>query len=456
MDRVAVLGAGLAGLSAADALTRRGVPVTVFEKHRHSGGLAATFTRGAFSFDFGPHRFHTRNDALLEFVRDLLGEDLLTLQRHSRIRLLDRYFDYPLSLGSVLSSMPLTSGTSMMAGFVAEKIRGLVSPREQKSFEGWVLSRFGKPLYDMYFSPYNQKLWGLPPRELSADWASQRITVPSLAGLVRETFAPSGTVRSLAGEFHYPRGGIGRIAGALESRIRASGGQIRFASAPELVARDGNRWEIVAGGDRLRVDRVINTIPLNDFAGLLGPLLPVAVHEAAQKLSFRSLVFLTVLLKERTEARDHWIYTSEDRYMFNRLSLTGSFDPEMPPQAVFEFSCNKGDDIWNLDKSTLLENAVSGASHLCLFKPDTVLASVAVRQEHAYPLYRLGYRQQAATVLDGIKALGGIVSCGRQGLFRYNNMDHSIEMGQCAALEVLGEGSVEERFHWGEGTWADG
>lgn len=454
--RAVVIGAGLAGLSAADVLSSRGVPVTVIEKQSCSGGLAATCSAGPFNFDLGPHRFHTLNADLLGFVRELLGDDLLTLQRRSRIRLLDRYFDYPLALGSTLTSMPFQKGAQMMLGFAAEKLRGLFSPREQSSFEGWVLSRFGRPLYDMYFSPYNKKLWGLEPRELSADWASQRITVPSLAGLVKETLFPSGKVRSLAGEFHYPRGGIGGIARALESRIVAAGGEFMFGATPDRIARSGGGWRVSAGGRSVQADWVINTSPLNEFATLLGSLLPDQARHAASKLRFRSLVFITVLLSGDVEADDHWIYTSEDRYLFNRLSLTRSFDPEMPSQAVFEFSCERDDRIWNAGKGELLDNAVQGAEHLRLFEPGMVVDSMKVRQAHAYPVYRLGYRDLAAILLDSLKALGGIISCGRQGLFRYNNMDHSIEMGQCAALEVMGEGSVEERFHWSPGTWADG
>jgi len=454
--RVIVLGAGLSGLSAGAMLARRGVSVTVIEKDHKSGGLASTFSQGPFLFDYGPHRFHTMNESLLSSVKQLLGDDLSTLQRRSRIRLLDRYFDYPLALGNVLSSMPFRDGITMMAGFTWEKLRGFISPREQKSFEGWVLSRFGRPLYDMYFSPYNLKLWGLPPFELSADWASQRITVPSLAGLVKETLFPSGKVRSLAGEFHYPRGGIGRIAEAMEEEIRSLGGELLFGSAADAITRAGTGWEVAAGGNRVQGEWIINTVPLNEFAGLLGSLLPEPVHNASKELSFRSLVFLAVLLNGDSRASDHWIYTSEDRYLFNRLSLSRSFDREMPSQAIFEFSCQKGDKLWNADREELLGNALKGAEHLSLFTPDMARDSITVRQEHAYPIYRIGYREAAGVVLDGIKSLRGLVSCGRQGLFRYNNMDHSIEMGQCAALEVLGEGSVEDRFHWGEGTWADG
>lgn len=455
-ETVVVLGAGLAGLSAARLLTGRGVRVTIVEKEASSGGLASTCSRGAFSFDYGPHRFHTLNDQLLQSVRELLGDDLCTLSRKSRIRLLDRYFDYPLSLGNVLASMPLRDGLAMMSGFVREKLRGLVRPREQESFEGWVLSRFGRPLYEMYFSPYNLKLWGLPPSELSADWASQRITVPSLAGLVRETLLPSGKVRSLAGEFHYPRGGIGKISEALEAEILTGGGRFIFGASPEAVSRTPGGWQVTAGGEKLRADRVINTIPLGEFVSLLGSLLPEEVHRACENLGFRSLLFLSVLLRDDACATDHWIYTSEDRYLFNRLSLSRSFDREMPPQVIFEFSCEKGDALWNSRTDDLLPNVSEGAERLELFTPDMILDSMLVRQEHAYPVYRLGYREAAAKALDGIKSLGGLVSCGRQGLFRYNNMDHSMEMGHLAALEVLGEGRVEDRFQWGRGTWADG
>ena len=82
--------------------------------------------------------------------------------------------------------------------------------------------------------------------------------------------------------------------------------------------------------------------------------------------------------------------------------------------------------------------------------------SVVTRQPAAYPIYDLGYSGRSCIVLDALQALPRSVTCGRQGLFRYNNMDHSIEMGEYAALEVLGEGSVRERFDWTRSTWADG
>lgn len=455
--KIAVLGAGLAGLSAAEELVRRGHEVVVVEKEVFAGGLAATVSRGGFHYDLGPHRFHTANDLILDFVRGLPGINLMELERVSRLRLLDRYFDYPLSLGNVLSRMPLHCGAGMMLSFLAEKVRGLYSPREQKSFEGWVLSRFGRKLYELYLAPYNKKLWGMEPSKLSADWASQRITVPSLAGLIRETILPSKvTVRSLVSTFHYPAGGIGEISRGIVSRITDLGGTLLFSAEPTELVRTASGWRISLPDSHIDCDKVINTIPVNRFTELLGSILPDDVHRSAAKLNFRALVFLTILLDRDTGPLDHWIYTSEDRYLFNRLSIPGNFDSSVPSQVVFEYSCVEGDEVWNMAQADLLRSTVPGAEHLGLFKAEMVLGADVSRCSHAYPVYDLNYAENAARVLDTIEEIPDCVTCGRQGLFRYNNMDHSIEMGKYAALETLGEASVKNHFNWHENTWADG
>ncbi|MBI2291603.1 MAG: FAD-dependent oxidoreductase [Betaproteobacteria bacterium] len=92
---IVILGGGLAGLSAGYALTRAGRRVQVLEANSAVGGLARTVTHGEFRFDLGGHRFHTANRRIDEFVRGLLGEELLTVPRSSKIFLRGRYFDYP-------------------------------------------------------------------------------------------------------------------------------------------------------------------------------------------------------------------------------------------------------------------------------------------------------------------------------------------------------------------------
>ena len=456
---VIVLGAGLTGLAAADLLASEGVRVTVLEREDHPGGLATTVKQGAFHFDLGPHRYHTTKPELLDLVRELLPDGLLLKERISRIRLMDRYFRYPLALGDVLKRMPPHRGAAMMLSYLGERLRNVVSPRREDDFEGWVVRRFGRRLYDIYFGPYTEKLWGIPPAKLSADWASQRITVPGLTGLIRETLFPSTEkVRSLVSTFHYPKGGIGRISEALAARVVAHGGRVLCGTEPRAITRTGDGFRVEVAGNPLEADGLVSTIPVDRYVELLGGLVPEAAHRSAETLSFRAVVFVALRLRNRVEAGDHWIYASEDDYLFNRLSIPENFDSDVSPegsQVVFEFSCQVGDGIWT-GSTDILRSAVEGGIRLGLFVREDVLESTVVKASHAYPVYDLGYASRSSTVLDALDALEGSVTCGRQGLFRYNNMDHSIEMGRCAALEHLGTGTVRERFTWTSDTWADG
>lgn len=455
-----VLGAGLAGLSATDLLSENGIEVLVLEKEAGPGGLAATVRSGDFHFDFGPHRFHTERTELLDMVKDLLPGELLELERLSRIRLLDRYFMYPLSLGDVLKRMPVHRGAGMMLSYATERFRNLFSPRPDADFEGWVVRRFGRKLYDLYFGPYTEKLWGCRADTLSADWASQRITVPGLSGLIRSTLFPSGgRVRSLVSTFHYPRGGIGRICCSLADRCVSRGTRIRYGTVPEAIYRKaGGGFTIETAEGTIEADSIVNTIPVGELVRLLKDPLPEGVRDRAEELRFRAIVFVTLKLSVRVEAEDHWIYAPEADYLFNRLSIPENFDAactERGSQVVFEFTCDPGDDIWN-GGDELIESAVSGGERLGLFRRDQFESSMITRQEHAYPIYDMNYARRVATVLNALDAEESIVTCGRQGLFRYNNMDHSIEMGRYAAMELLGKGSVRERFAWTADTWADG
>lgn len=458
-DTAVVLGAGLAGLSAADTLASRGVRVVVLEKSPCVGGLAATRRKEGFRFDLGPHRFHTKNAALMERMRSLVGGDLLELERLSRIRLLDRYFLYPLSLGDVLRRMPLHRGAAMLASYAATRLRVAAGGSRDDSFESWVVNRFGRALYDVYFGPYTAKLWGMDPKDLSPDWASQRISVPDLWGLVKETISPGeDRARSLVSLFSYPRGGIGRIADALACRVRAAGGYVLLSTEPGSITRTERGFSIGTSGGAIEASGIVNTIPVTEYAALMGDLLPQQAVEASRSLRFRAIVYVVLKVARRPAARDHWIYTPEDWYGFNRLSIAENFDPEASPsgaQVVFEYTCGEGDPVWRGEGDLAVECAEGGA-RLGLFERGDVLGSTVERQLHAYPVYAHGYAEASGAVLDALDGLPGSVTCGRQGLFRYNNMDHSMEMGELAALELLGEGSVRERFDWSTGTWADG
>jgi len=199
---VVILGAGLAGLAAANSLANQGFQVTVIEAAPHAGGLAASFTIdtewGKFDYDNGPHRFHTGEDHLNDEVLALLGDNVCTAERQSRIFLYNRFFFYPLQGANILRLPKLVLAHAFL-DYLAVKVRNLFPSlrKPDDNFENWVVNRFGQKLYDIFFGVYTEKTWGIPCTEISADWAAQRISLLSLWDTIKKTlFRPKNVPRT--------------------------------------------------------------------------------------------------------------------------------------------------------------------------------------------------------------------------------------------------------------------
>jgi len=126
--KIVILGAGLAGLSCADRLLEQGTQVTVLEKEAFVGGLAASLSKDGFYYDFGPHRFHSDKEDVLSYVRDLLKDNIVSVQRRSEIYLDGTFCTYPLVLSNIISDMPKGVLAKCAWDYAAAKVRGYSVP----------------------------------------------------------------------------------------------------------------------------------------------------------------------------------------------------------------------------------------------------------------------------------------------------------------------------------------
>ena len=225
--RVVILGGGLAGLSCGYELSRKGHDIVVLEREPHVGGMASSFIENGdeyWTHDFGPHRFHSGDENLIKHVEEILGENVVWAERLSRIVLFNKFFDYPLNAKNVLTNMPPLLLVRAFLDYFWVRFQDTCKLKtfDDKSFEGWVTRRFGKTLYRIFFGQYTEKAWGMPPSQISSNWASQRITLLSLWDTVVKTLFPGkgNTPRTLVRKFIYPKfGGIGELARGYAQRI---------------------------------------------------------------------------------------------------------------------------------------------------------------------------------------------------------------------------------------------
>ena len=448
--KAVVLGAGPAGLSAAWKLGNAGLDVEVLEAQSHVGGLAHTIRRGGYLFDLGPHRFHTDNPAVLTEVERLMGE-MPELVRKTRVYFMGKYYDYPLSAGNLLSSLSPRLALVCFLDFLATWLRNRVSPAPDDSFEAWVVNRFGRRLYDVYFGPYTAKVWGRDPGRLSASWAAQRVAVVDLWDLVLRL----AKVRRGYNHFHhspykpdfwYPREGVGRIYERMAEEVARDGGTVSLNTrVREVVCADDRVLSVVVERDGRREvldgDFFVSTMPVSSLVKALRPRPPEDVLAAADSLKFRAMIFLFLTVEKESISDDHWIYFPERDVVFNRVSEMRNFTPDAAParrtSLTVEITCDPDDEVWNMPERELYERSIAGLVDVGLVRAEQVVDHFFARTRNAYPTYDLNFEINLGKLAYHLAGLGNLVVCGRQGLFRYINQDHAIEMGFCAAEEIL-------------------
>jgi protoporphyrinogen oxidase len=445
--QVVMLGGGACGMSAALELAKRGAGATVLEREPRVGGLCGTHERNGFRFDFGGHRFITQNREIDALVCELLGEDLLERRRSSVILNGGKRYRYPLELDDVVRQYGLRRGTRAMASYAAQAIRQKLRAQPDATFKDWVTHRFGANLYGTFFGPYTAKLWGIRPEEISSDWAAQRISLPSLADVALRLVGKGRPfARTYARKYRYPRRGIGQIFERCNAEILDLGGEVHTDA--EVVGLDvrGRRVRAVqfrAGGreQELACDAVVSSISLPALASMLGAL-PKEVARSAGRLRFRAIRLLNILLEGPPVSPHTWMYVSEPDFVMARIQEPIHRSPSMAPEGatslMLEIPCEVGDALWTESEAALYERCIADLRRLGFadLRARTVdFFSSYVRE--GYPIYHLGYHDDRRRVLEHVGGFEGIVSCGRQGAFRYIFMDTAMEMGIAAATAIL-------------------
>jgi protoporphyrinogen oxidase len=450
-----VMGAGPGGLCSAYVLSKAGVPTTVVEKAPFVGGLARTIRHqtehGEFKFDIGGHRWFTKNDELNDIFKEVVGEELLWVDRISRIYFDGKFVDYPLKISNALKAVGPVMAAKAMADYGKVRVEQKLHPTPVVSMEDAYIDQFGRTLYELFFQRYSEKVWGLPCSQMSGDWVAQRSKGMSLVTAVKDAIVPSkGKVVSLIDNFMYPKYGFGRFSERMADAITAMGNKIDLGSGVEVVHRDGNRVTGVTlstpdGPKRVEAANYISSIPLTVLAKIVEPAAPPDVIEAANQLTFRNVITVNVMLKKRQVTPDTWLYVHDRNILFGRFHEPKNWSAAMVPSdeytsLVVEYFCSFGDSIWNMTEEQLVEQTVNHlVNDLKFITPDEVIGGFTIRAPRAYPSYVIGYEAHLEKVKNFVYSLENIQIIGRYGTFRYNNTDHSIETGLLAAKNILGE-----------------
>jgi protoporphyrinogen oxidase len=441
-----ILGGGPCGLAAAWHLARGGHKPIVLEREPLVGGLCATHARNGWRFDLGGHRFVSSDQELTQWIERMLGDDLLTQERRSVVLHDGRRFRYPLEAGDLLRSLGPEESARALAGYGAACLRRRFQPHDDLTFEDWVTARFGASLYKTFFGPYTEKLWGLSPRAISADWAAERISLLSLGdAALRLAGLRRSPIRTYARRYRYPRYGMGQLYESIAREVERNGGEVLTSARVVGLERRGTRVVAVnvdtaSGPRQIPVGELLSTIALPELVQALEPCRTPAVDRTVRALRFRALTFLNLMLGRPHFSENTWMYVASGALKMSRIQEPKRRSSAMAPPGrtsiMLEIPCDVGDRIWNAPVGALRSEFL-GELRVLGFDVDDVLDAFAVRVEHGYPVYHMGYDRDRMDLLRIVERFENVRTAGRQGLFRYVFMDAAMSMGVHAAEEML-------------------
>lgn len=527
-----IIGAGPAGLTVAyELLDKTGIKPIIYEKSQEIGGISKTITYKGNKIDIGGHRFFSKSDRVMNWWINILplqgaparddiavgrevplsqysqkrnigsvdtethtapdpenlDEVMLNRSRLSRIFFLRKFFDYPVSLNyNTFSNLGIKRTLKIGTSYIKTSFSKI---KPEKSLEDFFINRFGVELYLTFFKDYTEKVWGVPCKEITADWGSQRIKGLSITNAVihafKEIFTQDKSISqknvetSLIGQFMYPKYGPGQLWEKVAELITDKGAEIHHGQEVVGIEASGDLITAIKVRDektdqlkRIEGDYFFSTMPVKDLINSFGAEVPTDVSHVAQGLMYRDFITVGLLLNElniknQTKLKtvndlvpDNWIYIQERDVKVGRLQIFNNWSPYLVEDDSkvwigLEYFCNEGDEMWEMSEEDFADFAIKELEKIDIIDRKEVLDSVVIKVQKTYPAY-FGTYDQFDTIRDYTDSFKNLFLIGRNGMHRYNNMDHSMLTAMTAvenimkgveSKENLWEINAEEEYH---------
>lgn len=422
---VAIIGAGLTGLSASHHLGRSRIAHRLFERLGWAGGHAITIEDEGYRFDRTGHLLHLRDADLRAFALGFLGDDVLEVDRRSMIWSHGTYTKYPFQANTY--GLPPDVAYECLAGFV--KAHHSPKNAEPANFEEFCQQHFGEGISKHFMIPYNTRLWGVSPKDITAAWCSRFVPLPKLEDVLAGAVGKTAPELGYNAKFVYPRLGIGELPKGMAKTLPV---ELELNRAPLSI--DPVRRRMYFENEVVSYDALISTMPLSVLIGLLQGV-PDEVRQAAQRLRCTHLYYLDVAFDGPCGKPLHWVYVPEEKYPFYRVGCYSHFSSAMAPPGTADLYVELSDRN-EPDLNDVLPRVEMGLREMGLLEPATKIKFARVRRiDHAYVIFDHAYFSSLDVLLPFLEK-NRIVTTGRYGGWNYSSMEDALRFGRDAAERV--------------------
>ena len=434
-QKILVLGAGLAGLSAAYHLREDpGFETLVVEKSGSVGGTARSVAVDGFTFDFTGHLLHLHNDYTKKLVRKLLGKNIYTCVRNAAIYSHGKTTPYPFQANTY--GLPREVVRECVDGF-KEAVAKYSDDRTRPTslpFGEWSRRTFGKGIHKHFMEPYNEKLWQVRNDEMTAEWCGMFVPQPKIEDVIAGSKRRPKKSFGYNATFLYPRrGGIQvlpeAIAKGLPVRTRTSFEEVRWKE----------RKVRLSTGEWRDYDFLVNSAPLVELLKRM-PDLPPEIAEALPKLWWTSVLCVNLGVKRPKISDKSWIYFPEKKYIFYRVGFPMNFTPHAVPRGCSSMYVEIGyppkKQLHLQQQEGVLKRVRQDLEAAkILRKSDEIVTTCVIPISYAYVIYTPERKTLVETIFKFLEK-NRIYSIGRYGGWKYSFMEEAILDGKKTAEAV--------------------
>ena len=442
-----IVGGGITGLTLADLWSGQGIPVTLVEKEAQMGGLARSIFIQGQPYDLGPHRFFTHNQELLDYILNVLGDNIQWIDRKNSVYMGGHFIDWPLTRQAIWYLPTIELVRAGLDLFIRSRKQG-------DNFEDFIINHYGPTLLRIFFKPMTEKFFRIPSKLVHPDWATAGVDraiiekyphINNLRYLLSRIVLPGPDLK-----FIYPRsGGIQTFSDNLCARLISPGTcRLLNGTAVERVEMENDRVSavITSAGERLPADLMVWTAPVSDLWKML--------TGEDSELSFLTTIFFYLMPVKSISREEQWIYFPEEKFRINRLTFQSNFYSGGRPEikAVCAEVTAAEDEIFTREPDRLYKQVIADLVRAGILSgPDDITHHQTAVVRASYPVLTVNYLEKLEKMSARLGQIKNLFLLGRSGMFWYNNIDNSInaalKFGQwLSGLDRLPD--ADEKNHW--------
>ena len=416
MKKIVIIGAGPTGLVTAHSLSEKtNYDIQVFDANPFVGGLVGSGSIDGMYYDYGPHIFHSGHEDITQFWRDNFGDLLLEKDFYNKNYKDGVMYDYPITWESI----------GQFPDEIKEKVKNEISILKPenlmraRNFKECVVELVGPTLQSIFFERYTEKLWGIPPEEMSANWAPKRIE------LRKKHKAFWAGQFSACGKY-----GAGKVMERLAQMAEKKGVQIHTAQKVTGFTTSNYIINEIIFDNGITLDVsdsiIVSTIPLKVLCETLK--IPCG-------LMFNSVRLVnTVFSKNMVLPKGvHSLYFAHDDLDFHRVSEQKQYSdygyPKDKTLLVFEVSYTSRKHLGSMKDDKIIKRIIDQFCSLGMVEKNQFVKGTTHKLPFVNPIMKLGYEKELAHVDSEISKYNNLHTAGGSAEFIYGDVQTMVARG---------------------------